>query len=67
MPPTLQASVAYRTAQEALTNVHKHAQASRVHIDLSDHEGVRTLEVQDDGRGIASGMAEAPLLRPQGS
>ena len=59
MPPTLQL-VAYRTAQEALTNVHKHAQASRVHIDLSDHEGVLTLEVQDDGRGIASGMRQKP-------
>ena len=59
MPPTLQL-VAYRTAQEALTNVHKHAQASRVHIDLSNHEGVLTLEVQDDGRGIASGMRQKP-------
>ena len=59
MPPALQL-VAYRTAQEALTNVHKHAQASRVHIDLSDHEGVLTLEVGDDGRGIAPGMLHKP-------
>ena len=59
MPPTLQL-VAYRTAQEALTNVHKHAQASRVHIDLSDHEGVLTLEVSDDGRGIAPEMLRKP-------
>jgi len=59
MPSTLQL-VAYRTAQEALTNVHKHAQASRVHIDLSDHEGVLTLEVQDDGRGIAPEMLQKP-------
>ena len=59
MPSALQL-VAYRTAQEALTNVHKHAQASRVHIDLSDHEGVLTLEVSDDGRGIAPGMLKKP-------
>ncbi|HRO82878.1 MAG TPA: histidine kinase [Alicycliphilus denitrificans] len=59
MPPALQL-VAYRTAQEALTNVHKHAQARRVHIDLSDHEGVLTLEVSDDGRGIAPEMLQKP-------
>lgn len=44
--------VAYRTAQEALTNVLKHAQASAVDIDLSDREGVLTLEVSDNGHGM---------------
>jgi signal transduction histidine kinase len=44
--------VAYRTAQEALTNVTKHAQASAVTIDLSDREGFLTLEVSDNGRGL---------------
>ncbi len=44
--------VAYRTAQEALTNVAKHAQAKAVQIDLSDREGVLTLEVTDNGRGM---------------
>lgn len=44
--------VAYRTAQEALTNVAKHAQARTVDIDLSDEEGVLTLEVKDNGRGL---------------
>ncbi len=44
--------VAYRTAQEALTNVHKHAHATAVDIDLSDREGVLTLEVSDNGRGM---------------
>ncbi len=44
--------VAYRTAQEALTNVQKHAHASAVDIDLSDREGVLTLEVSDNGRGM---------------
>ncbi len=46
--------VAYRTAQEALTNVAKHAQASGVDIDLSDREGVLTLEVSDNGRGMSA-------------
>ena len=44
--------VAYRTAQEALTNVAKHAQASTVQIDLSDREGFLTLEVSDNGCGL---------------
>ncbi len=45
--------VAYRAAQEALTNVSKHAQASRVDIELSMQAGVLTLEVNDNGRGLA--------------
>jgi signal transduction histidine kinase len=44
--------VAYRFAQEALTNISKHAQASRVVIDLSLARGVLSLEVSDNGRGI---------------
>ncbi|CAM3827951.1 response regulator [Roseateles saccharophilus] len=47
--------VAYRTAQEALTNVSKHAGAKRVDIELSLDSGVLTLEIRDDGRGIAAG------------
>jgi signal transduction histidine kinase len=46
--------VAYRTAQEALTNVSKHAQATAVQIDLSDREGVLTLEVSDNGQGMSA-------------
>ena len=46
------AMVAYRTAQEALTNISKHAACSKVTIDLSDAEGVLTLELSDDGRGL---------------
>jgi two-component system sensor histidine kinase UhpB len=44
--------VAYRTAQEGLTNIGKHAHASHVEIELSDREGVLTLEVTDDGCGL---------------
>lgn len=45
--------VAYRTAQEALTNISKYADCDRVTIDFSDAEGVLTLEVKDNGKGIA--------------
>jgi signal transduction histidine kinase len=44
--------VAYRAAQEALTNVTKHANATRVGIDLSLAVGVLSLEVSDNGRGL---------------
>ena len=44
--------VAYRSAQEALTNVSKHAQATRVVVDLSLTGGVLSLEISDNGRGL---------------
>ncbi len=44
--------VAYRTAQEALTNISKHAQASRVQIDLALAGGVLSLEINDNGIGL---------------
>ena len=44
--------VAYRTVQEALTNVGKHADASRVVVDLSLTGGVLSLEVSDNGCGL---------------
>ena len=47
--------VAYRTAQEALTNVSKHAQARKVTVDLSLSHGVLSLEVVDDGCGLSEG------------
>ncbi|MEP7296159.1 MAG: histidine kinase [Burkholderiales bacterium] len=52
--------VAYRTAQEALTNVSKHAQATRVDLDLSLAGGVLSLEISDNGRGLnADDLAKA--------
>lgn len=43
---------AFRVLQEALTNVHKHAQASKVSVGLVHMEGVLRLTVEDDGRGF---------------
>jgi PAS domain S-box-containing protein len=42
----------YRITQEALNNVAKHAQASRVDIRFTDDNGTIVLEVQDDGVGF---------------
>jgi signal transduction histidine kinase len=52
--------VAYRTAQEALTNIGKYANAQQVRIELSDHEGVLTLEVSDDGCGLPAEARSKP-------
>ena len=46
--------VAYRTAQEALTNVSKHAQATRVRLDLMLAPDALSLEISDNGRGLHS-------------
>ena len=52
--------VAYRTAQEALTNVSKYAHATTVHIDISNAEGHLTLEVRDNGRGMGAEQRRKP-------
>jgi signal transduction histidine kinase len=49
-----------RTAQEALANVAKHAQASRVGLTLSYMEDVVTLDVRDDGVGFVPGRSAEP-------
>jgi PAS domain S-box-containing protein len=45
-------TAAYRIAQEALTNVARHASASRVEVDLKNSDGLLILAVADDGRGF---------------
>jgi len=42
-------TAAYRITQEALTNVARHARASRVDVSLGAEDGVLTLIVSDDG------------------
>jgi two-component system, NarL family, sensor histidine kinase UhpB len=62
----------YRVAQEALTNVARHADATRVTLDLRHADGVVRLTIDDDGRGVPAytgseargitGMRERALL-----
>src|SRR5690606_39390777 len=49
----LPAMVVYRTLQEALTNILKHAQASSVRVDLVVVDGQLSLEVSYDGIGLS--------------
>jgi signal transduction histidine kinase len=59
--PPMVPLVAYRTAQEALTNITKHAGATHVAMDLSFGRGVLSLEINDNGRGIG----DADLAKAQ--
>lgn len=51
--PDIYSITLYRVLQEALTNILKHAQASRVWVDLSVEERLISLTVQDNGRGFS--------------
>jgi signal transduction histidine kinase len=42
----------YRIAQEAITNVRKHAGAARVHVSLASRDNGVLVTVRDDGRGV---------------
>ncbi len=50
----------YRVVQESLTNVVKHAQATRCTIALAAHADSLSLTVEDDG----AGTAESDLVKP---
>jgi signal transduction histidine kinase len=52
----------FRIVQEALSNVHRHAQASRVSVSLVSRGGVLTVRISDDGKGFQSATGpEAPM------
>jgi signal transduction histidine kinase len=53
LPPDIEAS-AYFIVAEALTNVVKHARATRATVRAAAEDGVLTLEVRDDGVGGAN-------------
>ncbi len=44
----------FRIAQEALTNVARHAKASQVEVSIRLVDGVIRMEIKDDGKGFAT-------------
>ena len=42
----------YRVAQEALTNVARHAKASRVEVNIQQPNGIIRMEIKDNGKGF---------------
>ncbi len=51
LPPEVETAL-YRIAQEALTNIARHARASRVSVSLIARNGELRLDVEDDGVGF---------------
>jgi two-component system sensor histidine kinase UhpB len=51
--------VLYRVGQESLSNVARHAQASRVEVSLRRENGSVMLKVCDDGRGFDPAIVDA--------
>ena len=58
--------ILYRVAQEALTNVERHAGASRVVINLEGSEGGFLIRIQDDGAGFDAGTSTGSPLGHMG-
>jgi signal transduction histidine kinase len=54
-------TVLYRVAQEALTNVAKHAKARRAWVTIQISEGQVRLQVGDDGTGFAATHPADPI------
>ena len=54
--------VLYRIAQEGLTNIARHANASRVGLALTDERDGVVLRITDDGRGL-NGSSEGAGIR----
>ena len=51
LPPIIETTL-FRVAQEALTNVHKHAHTTRTHLALEHQDSAVRLEVRDWGDGF---------------
>jgi len=45
-------NILFRVAQEALTNVARHARTNEVKIKLNTHDGICKMEVHDNGKGF---------------
>jgi signal transduction histidine kinase len=60
LPDYLEAT-AYYICSEALTNVAKHAHATRAEVSFHREPGVLRFEITDDGRGGADGRGSGIL------
>jgi len=50
----------FRIVQESLTNVIRHASATKVQINFKEEDGILLLEVVDNGRGISGSAISNP-------
>ena len=56
---TIAETVLFRVAQEALTNIFKHAKARRVRMHVENQAGQVSLTIEDDGCGFDPAAAKA--------
>lgn len=63
LPPAVDLAC-YRVVQESLTNVVRHAGASRADITVAHHDGRVDVEVTDNGNGLMPPSAAAGPFRP---
>jgi signal transduction histidine kinase len=61
LPENIEAT-AYYIVSEALTNVAKHAKATRANVEMTLAEQVLKFEITDDGRGGADPSAGSGIL-----
>jgi signal transduction histidine kinase len=62
VPENLDAEIqttCFRIAQEAITNAVRHANATRIDVDLSRENGNLRLQVRDNGRGFDADAVQA--------
>ena len=59
-PDKERSTAIFRIYQELLTNVARHANATRVNAKLVDEEAALALTVEDNGRGITNKELESP-------
>jgi signal transduction histidine kinase len=59
LPPHQEVAL-YRIAQEAVTNIRKHAQATRVRVSLAESPELVRLVIEDDGRGFEPSRPHPP-------
>jgi PAS domain S-box-containing protein len=55
-----QQTALFRIFQEALTNIVRHAQASAVHVTLTERDNRFELRIRDNGKGITDAERENP-------
>jgi signal transduction histidine kinase len=58
--PDVQATAVFRAVQESLTNIAKHARASRVDVTIEHEDSQLTISVRDDGVGFAPEESRKP-------
>ncbi|MDY7039800.1 MAG: sensor histidine kinase [Chloroflexota bacterium] len=65
LPPTMEVTI-FRIVQEALRNVHQHAEAGQVSVEVEVRSDTLVFVVEDNGRGFAWNPLDRPTRRRWG-